>query len=111
MSEGPQILAFGNIKATFLLTIALTPVATASATTAEQLFTVPGLQLGDQISGITFLGAFSSLVDMVNYRVSANNQLAIAFSNNTAGSLTYPAGNFYVEVNRPYPGLPMSSIQ
>jgi hypothetical protein len=111
MSLGPQIIPFGNIASSFVLTIALTPAATTNGVTAEQLFTVPGLLLGDQVSGITFLGAFSSLVDMVNYRVSANNQLAIAFSNNTAGSLTYPAGNFYVEVNRPSAGLAMSGIQ
>jgi len=111
MSVGPQIVPFGNIQATYVLSVALTPVATANATTAEQSFTVPGLQPNDQISGITFLGAFSSLVDIVNYRVSAANTLTLAFSNNTAGSLTYPSGNFYVEVNRPYPGLAMTAIQ
>src|SRR5713226_5604365 len=101
MPLGPQLITYGNVQSTFVLTLALTPVATANATTAEQLFTVPGVQLGDQISGITFLAAYSSLVDITNYRVSANNQIAIAFTNNTAGSLTYPAGNFYIEINRP----------
>ena len=111
MSLGPQIIPFGNIASTFVLTVALTPVATGAGVTVEQTFTVPGLLVGDQISGITFQGAFSSLVDMVNYRVSANNALAIAFSNNTVGSLTYPAGTFFVEVNRPAAGFTMTSIQ
>jgi hypothetical protein len=111
MPVGPTIITRGNIDSTFILTISLTPVATASATTAEQTFTVPGLQLGDQISGITAQFAFSSLVDMVNYRVSAANTLSIAFSNSTAGSLTYPSGSFYVEVNRPSAGFVMTGIQ
>lgn len=110
MSLGPQIVNYGNIQSTFLLTVSLTPAATNAATTAEQTFTVPGLQVGDQISGITFQGAFSSLVDITNYRVSANNTLAIAFSNGTAGSLTYPSGTFYIEVNRPA-GFTMAGVQ
>lgn len=111
MSLGPQIPTVGNIASTFLLTASITPAATGAGVTVEQTFAVPGLQVGDQISGITFQAAFSSLVDMVNYRVSANNTLSIAFSNGTAGSLTYPAGTVYIEVNRPYAGLAMTSIQ
>lgn len=110
MPLGPQIITYGNIQSTFLLTLTLTPVATAATTTLEQTFTVPGLLLGDQVSGITPQFAVTSLVDMVNYRVSANNTLAIAFSNSTGGSLTYPAGSYYVEVNRPV-GLVMTAIQ
>jgi hypothetical protein len=111
MPLGPQIVTYGNVQSTFVLTISITPVATAAATTLEQTFTIPGLQAGDQVSAINALFAFSSLVDVVNARVSANNTLALAFSNNTAGSLTYPAGSFYLEVNRPVPGLPMTVIQ
>lgn len=110
MSQGPQILPFGNLASTFLLTVTLTPAATATITTLEQTFTIPGLLPGDQISGVTPQFAVTTLVDMVNYRVSAPNTLAIAFSNSTAGSLTYPTGIFYIEVNRPA-GLVMSSIQ
>lgn len=111
MPLGPQIIPFGNLLSTFLLSSTITPAATAAATTLEQTFTVNGLQLGDQISGITPQFAITSLVDMVNYRVSAANTLAIAFSNSSAGSLTYPSGLFYVEVNRPYAGLAMTAIQ
>src|ERR1700760_764437 len=111
MPLGPQIVTYGNIQSTFLLTVTLTPAATATVTTLEQTFTIPGLQVGDQISNVSPQFAVTSLVDIVNFRVSANNTLAIAFSNQTAGSLTYPSGTFYVEVNRPLAGMAMSSIQ
>jgi hypothetical protein len=111
MPVGPQIITFGNVQSTFILTVTITPVATAAASTVEQSFTVNGLQLNDQVSALNALFAFTSLVDIVNARVSAANTLTLAFSNNTAGSLTYPSGSFYLEVNRPYPGLPMTSIQ
>lgn len=110
MPLGPQIITYGNIQSTFILTVSIIPVATGAGVTVEQTFTVPGLQLGDQISGITAQFAFSSMVDMTNYRVSANGVLAIAFSNSTVGSLTFPSGSFYVEVNRPA-GLVMTAIQ
>lgn len=110
MPLGPTIVNYGNVSSTFLLTISITPAATASATTLEQTFTVPGLLVGDQISNVSPQFAISTLVDIINARVSANNTLALAFSNNTAGSLTYPSGSFYVEVNRPA-GLVMTGIQ
>jgi hypothetical protein len=110
MPLGPQIVTFGNIQSSFILTVSLTPAATALTTTAEQTFTVPGLQVGDILS-VTAQFASASLVDLSNARVSAANTLAIAFSNTTAGALTYPSGVFAIEVNRPMPGLVMSGIQ
>lgn len=101
MSIGPQIVNYGNIQGTFLLSVSLTPTSVNSATAAEQTFTVPGILVGDQISGISFQAAYNSLVDFVNYRVSANNTLAITFVNGTAGSLTPPSGTYLIEVNRP----------
>lgn len=109
MPLGPQIVTYGNLQSTFLLTVTLTPAATGAGVTLEQTFTIPGLQMGDQVSGITAQFAYSSLVDMDTYRVSAPNTLAIAFSNGTAGSLTAPAGVYYIEINRPI--MTMSSIQ
>jgi len=111
MPLGPQIVTYGNIQSTFLLTVSITPAATAATTTLEQTFTVPGLQVGDQISGVSPQFAITTQVDIVNARVSAANTLALAFSNVTAGSLTYPSGSFYLEVNRPLAGMTMSGIQ
>jgi hypothetical protein len=111
MPLGPQIITYGNVASTWVLTISITPAATGAGATVEQSFTVNGLLIGDQVSALNALFAFTSLVDIVNARVSANNTLTISFANNTAGSLTFPSGSFYLEVNRPYPGLPMTSIQ
>ena len=112
MGLGPQIQTNGNVQSTWVLTITITPVATATLTTAEQSFTVPGLLLGDQVSDLSLNSAFpNTLLSIVNARVSANNTLTIAISNGTAGSLTYPSGTYYLEINRPYPGLSMSAIQ
>lgn len=109
MPLGPQLITYGNVQSTFVLSLTLTPAATAAATTLEQTFTVPGLQLGDQVSGITAQFAYASLVSLDSYRVSAANTLAIAFTNGTAGSLTAPAGVYYVEINRPI--VVMTNIQ
>src|SRR6185295_8788268 len=94
-------IARGNLQGTFLLSVSLAPAGVATVTSAEQSFTVPGLLVGDQISGIAFQGAWTVLVDVVNYRVSANNTLGISFQNNTAGTVTPPAGAYLIEVNRP----------
>jgi hypothetical protein len=112
MPLGPQIVTYGNVQSTFVLTASLTFAATATVTTAEQTFTVPGIQVGDQISDITYIGgAFpNTLLTIANARVSANNTIAVAVSNSTAGSLTYPAGTYFIEVNRPLPPA-MPSIQ
>jgi hypothetical protein len=113
MGIGPQEITYGNVVNTFVLTVTLTPVATAATTTAEQNFTIPGLQLNDQISDLTYIGgAFpNTLLSVLNVRVSAANTLTVAVQNGTAGSLTYPAGKYYLEVNRPDSAVVMSSIQ
>lgn len=111
MSLGPQIITFGNIQSTFILSVTLTPVSTTNGVTLEQTFTVPGLQVGDQVSAISPQFAITTLVDIINARVSAANTLALAFSNNSASPATYPAGTFYVEVNRPDPAFVMKGIQ
>jgi hypothetical protein len=112
MPLGPQLVTYGNVQSTFVLTVSLTFVATATVTVAEQSFTVPGLLVGDQISDVSANFAFpNTLLSIVNARVSAANTLTIAIANGTAGSLTYPTGSYYLEVNRPLAGLPMTVIQ
>ena len=91
----------GNILYSVLIQVALTPAQTGANTSNEQTFTVPGIQVGDQISAVTFLGANTLLVDIVQGRVTAANTIALNFQNGTGGALTYPAGNFLIEVNRP----------
>lgn len=113
MPLGPQIVTYGNVQSTFVLTIQLTFVATATVSTAEQNLTIPGLQVGDQISDLTYIGGVfpNTLLSIVNVRVSANNTMTVAIQNTTAGSLTFPAGSYYLEINRPLAGATMTSIQ
>lgn len=101
MSLGSQDLCRGNLQSTIVLSVTLTPVAIATITSAEQTFSVPGLLAGDQISGVSLQAAWTVLVDIVNFRAVSNNTLGISFQNNTAGSLTPPAGTYLIEVNRP----------
>lgn len=91
----------GNIATTIVMTIPLTPSAVGATTSAEQSFTIPGLQVGDQVSAFQYQGAWTVLVDIVNLRVSAANTLGVSFQNSTGGSVTPPSGTYLLEVNRP----------
>lgn len=70
----------------------LTPVAVAAATTAEQTFTVPGLDPKDKVivNGPQPVAG----TGIVNARVSAADTLAITFVNVTAAAVT-PASGVY----------------
>jgi hypothetical protein len=110
MPLGPQIVTFGNIQSSWILSVTLTPVAVASASTVEQSFTINGLTTLDQVQ-VSAGFAYTGLVTLSNSRISAANTLTLAFTNTTAGSLTPPAGSYFIEVNRLYPGLTMTAIQ
>lgn len=98
-------LPTGNIWKTGVFTITLSPAAVAINTTAEQLFSSTGIGLlpGDFVyvnkptaqAGLGIVGA----------RVTSTaDQLAITFSNNTAGSITPTASEGYlIYVVRPQP--------
>lgn len=111
MSLGQQDICRGNLQSTIVLSVTLTPVSVNATTSAEQTFTVNGLLVGDQISAISLQAAWTVLVDIVNYRVSANNTLAVSFQNNTGGGLTPPSGTYLIEVNRPSQSPLPASIQ
>lgn len=88
----------GNTQSAGVLSVSLTPASVGANTTAEQTFTVQGLLPTD------FVGVSANVqngVGIVGARVSANNTLAIRFSNNTAGGLTPTAGVYRVLVVRP----------
>lgn len=101
MSQGPQLVNYGNILSTFVLKATLTPVAVGATTAAQQTFTVNGLLVGDQVSDVSLQGAWTVAVATTNFWVSAANTLAVSYYNGTAGSLTPPSGTYYIEVNRP----------
>lgn len=102
----PQ-LAVGNIQKNGVLTVTLTPVATAAAITAAQTFTAVGLGLvvGDQISTISPPSFAPAGVFPVGATVTAADTLSVNFANVTAGSLTAPAGVYTFEVNRIQPNF------
>lgn len=100
----------GNILLNFAIGPTLTPASVAANTTAEQTFTIAGLQVGDFMN-VYSASAQTAGIGIVSARVSAANTLAIGFSNNTAGSLTPVSGIYNVEVNRPeYYPLPVSAV-
>lgn len=100
----------GNILYTTVISTTLTPASVATVTTAEQTFTVRGLNSGDQISAVTLQsGPWTNLTSIVSFRVSATDTLSISFQNGTAGSLTPPSGTYLVEINRPETTLPSNN--
>lgn len=101
----------GNCQSIWLLAVPLTPSAVAANTTAEQSFTVAGIQAGDLIE--VNKPTVQAGLGIVNARAAANT-IYIGFSNNTAGSITPTAAEAYqVIVMRPIAqdvtnGLPSS---
>lgn len=72
----------------------ITPASVATATVAEQTFTVTGLTTADTV--IVNAGAIANAVAIGNVRVSAANTLAVQFCNPTAGALTPTAGTWTI---------------
>ncbi len=83
----------GNIFAAGVVSATLSPAEVAINTTAEQTFTVLGLKTGDFVS-VNKPTAQAGL-GIVGARVSADDTLAITFSNNTAGAITPTASQVY----------------
>lgn len=77
------------------LTATLTPAIVAANTTAEQTFTVSGVALAtDYCVGVSKPTAQAGL-GIVGWRVSADNTIAITFSNNTGAGITPTAAQTY----------------
>lgn len=92
-------IKMGNVSGIYLARITIDPASVATITTAEQLFTVPGVQVGDAVfvckpTNTTGLG-------VVNSRASANNQIGITFVNPTAGAVDAASEVYLVAVLRP----------
>lgn len=90
----------GNILYSWLIGPTLTPVGVASNTTAEQSFTVQGLQTGDFVD-VYAQAAQTTGIGIVNNRVSAANTLQIGFCNTTSATATPVAGVYYILISRP----------
>lgn len=77
---------------------ALTPASVGAATTAEQTFSVPGLQVGDVV--MVNPPSHVAGIGLVHARVSAADTLVICWVNPTAGALTPPSGTYLVAAIR-----------
>lgn len=85
---------FGSIRSGVRkYTATLTPAAVAANTTAEQLFTVTGVKVGDVV--VVNKPTAQAGLGIVGIRASAANQVGITFSNNTAAAITPTAGEVY----------------
>lgn len=95
-------MGFGNISLDVLLGLTISPAIVAANTTAEQAFTLAGVQIGDLVN-VNKPTAQAGL-GVVGARVSAANTVAITFSNNTASGITPTASEVYVvNLTRPMP--------
>lgn len=83
----------GNVLNTMQFAVVLTPVSVAGALTAEQSFTILGLQVGDYLA-CQCAGAQTAGISVANVRVTATNTATLAFNNSTAGPLV-PAATTY----------------
>jgi hypothetical protein len=88
-----RVIRIASIAQVRIFTEALSPTVIAVNTTAEQTFTVPGLNTSDVVyvnkptvqAGLGICGA----------RVTAANTLGICFSNNTGSTITPTAAETY----------------
>jgi hypothetical protein len=90
----------GNLPKQAVISVTLSPSAVSANTSAEQTFTVNGLEAGDHVS-VNKPSAQAGL-GIVGMRVSAVNTLAITFGNFTGSSITPTASEVYkVLLSRP----------
>ena len=87
-------IIMGNVQGLGVASVTLSPALVAANTTAEQSFTVPGVRASDVCIDVTKPSAQAGL-GIVGCRVSAENTVAITFSNNTAGGITPTASQVY----------------
>lgn len=87
-------IIMGNVQGLGVASVTLSPALVAANTTAEQIFTVPGVRASDVCVAVSKPTAQAGL-GIVGWRVSAENTVAITFSNNTAGGITPTASQVY----------------
>lgn len=97
---GPSDIARGNVALKMVLQVAVASGAALAANTSEErTYTVPGLQVNDQIT--VSKPTFQAGVAIANVRVSAVNTLAITFGNFSAATPTLTAETYTLTVERP----------
>lgn len=84
----------GNTLALGVASVTLSPASVAANTTAEQTFTLPGIRLRDTIVGVSKPTGQAG-IGVVNYRVSADDTIAVMFVNATASPVVPTANEVY----------------
>ena len=87
----PDIVQPGAIR---LFSQTITPASVATITTAEQTFTVNGLQTADAVFISPVATGNSTMAGQA--RVSAADTLAVTYTNPSAGNLTPAAGTMRI---------------
>ena len=80
-----------------ILTATIDPASVAANTSAEQTFTVTGLETTNELLQVEKPTATAG-IGIVNYRISAADTLAITFMNSTSGSLNPPSETYTIVV-------------
>lgn len=101
-NSGPNVVAAAPIRATSIVSLAVTPAAVATITTAEQDFTLAGVAVGDFVSVAT-TAAQTAGVAISGARVKSANTISITYVNPTAASKTPAADTYLVQIVRSYP--------
>lgn len=105
MSNG---IMMGNVTGIYAVSLTVNPASVATITTAEQTFTLPGIQTGD----IVYVNkpSLTTGLGIANVRVSAANTVAITFVNPTAGSVDAASETYNFLVVRPQGNIAATSI-
>lgn len=90
----------GNLLSTTVIGPSLTPVATASYTSAVQTFNIPGLLTTDVIQSVGAVGTQTAGIVSGECDCYTNDVLSVQFLNVTAASATPIAGTYYFMVSR-----------
>ena len=90
----PSVLPYGNIQKMMTVQITISPVSVGAATAVQQTFTVPGVNVGDQIVDVTKPTQQVGLAVLPG-AVTATNTVGIVFVNPTAGAIVPTAAQTY----------------
>lgn len=80
-------------------TVTINPASVAAATSAEQTFTVTGVEAGDIVLAVNKPTATAGL-GIVNARVTAADTVGITFMNATAGAVDAASESYEIIVGR-----------
>ena len=90
----------GNVFAAGVVSITLDPASIGAATTSSQVFTVPGVRVGDVVT-VNAPVALNAGLGVVNAFVTAADTVSVRFINATAGAIDPAAGTYLFYVTRP----------